>query len=286
MCQPAQRRLLPSVASGGSRGPRASRAAALWLPEPLSRPTPVHPAGLRLAATCPRSHPSPLSPASSCSHGRQCLVWAVVAWHGGRPRDPKGTRFRNCRAGQRPWDGVSTRRASPSLSPESPQVPRCKRVPPMTAIGRERLASLVQRVERKVSPIVSPEGRTKYGQRQPACKGSRALISTVALGTADNRQGQQKTYSDSRLCAPLPRRDRGRGFLQPCPSNFRRPGTVGDSAGPLCPCLGPPAPRDSWGPATPAGTQHSFWGKVPPSTGPCGWDGVRAGARVTFRPRP
>lgn len=173
--------------------------------------------------------------------------------------------------------------SQPLLVPREPSSAQMQEGPPVTAIGRERLAGLVQRVERKVSPIVSPEGRTKYGQRQPACKGSRALISTVALGTADNRQGQQKTYSDSRLCAPLPRRDRGLGFLQPCPSNFRRPGTVGDSAGPLCPCLGPPAPRELLGPSDPRGHSAQLLGEGPPEH----W-ALRLGQGQSwgFRPRP
>lgn len=54
------------------------------------------------------------------------------------------------------------------LLPREPSSTQTQEGATVTAVGRELLPGLVRRVERKVSPIVSPKRHTKQGQREPA----------------------------------------------------------------------------------------------------------------------
>lgn len=113
-----------------------------------------------------------------------------------------------------------------------------------------------------MSPIVSPKGHTRQGQRQPAWKGSPPPICAVALGTQKTGQGQQKMWDDSRLCVPSPRE-------RPGPSaavsiQFQENRNRGRVQRAHCaPALPPQHPPGLLGPSNPAGSQHGVLGKGP-----------------------
>ncbi|XP_057565967.1 collagen alpha-1(I) chain-like [Hippopotamus amphibius kiboko] len=169
-------------------------------PQPESR-SPV-------VRSSPRPPPKPTLPPAPVTAGHR--LHGPHRWGRREPPRPPGER-----TGHRSgcfWAGVwpaptvlpeGRRGCSPSTTP--PPLRSLKRPdhkgPTVTAIGRELSPCLVQRVERKVSPIVSPKGHTEQQQRQPAGRGPRPPFSTTAAGRAENA-GRQPALCARRLAAP------------------------------------------------------------------------------------
>lgn len=178
------------------------------------------------------------------------------------PRETHQSRVRTLLGRGVPSTRRAGRRGCEDPSPAAPlRPPQCldDKGLTVTTIGQELSPRLVQRVERKVSHIVSPKGRTDQRQRQPARKGPGSPLSTTAAGMADSRRGRQKTRDDSPHCAPFSS-PRHRPQLSATVSiRFRENRTPGEGSAAHCAPASPPHPP------TPG---------VPLSIGPHGVSGV------------